>query len=144
MLISCNSCESKYLLNSADLKPSGRTVKCANCGNQWHQEILLNDAEEVFEKTISSTVTNEEKISINGNSFTPNLPSTYVKEQQVSVANSILVILFVIIFISVFWFIRNSDTNNLILLKFYIDEFIFNLKLILDDIAKIIHQIIKL
>ena len=144
MLISCNSCESKYLLNSADLKPSGRMVKCANCGNQWYQEILLNEAEEVFEKTIPSAASNEEKKNIKGNSFTPNLPSTYVKEQKVSVANSILVILFVLIFISVFWFIRNSDINNLILLKFYIDEFIFNLKLILDDIAKIIHHIIKL
>ena len=38
MLISCFSCNSKYLLNSADLKPSGRTVKCANCGYQWFEE----------------------------------------------------------------------------------------------------------
>ena len=38
MLISCNSCNSKYLVNSAELKPDGRNVQCANCGNQWFQE----------------------------------------------------------------------------------------------------------
>ena len=39
MLISCNSCNSKYLVNSAELKPDGRNVQCANCGNQWFQDI---------------------------------------------------------------------------------------------------------
>ena len=43
MLISCNSCNSKYLVNSADLKPDGRTVQCVNCGNQWYQESSVEE-----------------------------------------------------------------------------------------------------
>ena len=38
MLISCSACNSKYLVNSADLKPDGRMVECASCGHQWYQE----------------------------------------------------------------------------------------------------------
>ena len=30
MLISCTSCNSKYLVNSADLKPNGRDVNVPN------------------------------------------------------------------------------------------------------------------
>ena len=37
MLITCSSCNSKYLVNSADLKPNGRIVRCAKCGFDWFQ-----------------------------------------------------------------------------------------------------------
>ena len=37
MLITCSSCNSKYLINSADLKPEGRMVRCAKCGLNWYQ-----------------------------------------------------------------------------------------------------------
>ena len=73
----------------------------------------------------------------------PNLPSTYVKEQKVSILNSILVVLFVIIFISGFWIVRNLEINTLVLLKFYLNEFTFNLKLIFEDIANVIYQILN-
>ena len=140
MLISCNSCNSKYLLNSADLKPFGRTVQCVNCGNKWYQESNLEEQEDIFE---SNNKTNSSKIEDN-NMVTPNLPSTYVKEQKVSVINSILVILFVLLLVSGFWFFQNTDINNLVLIKFYIDEFLFNFQLILDDIVKIIYKLINL
>ena len=55
MLISCTSCHSKYLINSADLKPEGRTVQCAYCGNQWYQESSFREDEEIL---ISSTLSN--------------------------------------------------------------------------------------
>ena len=142
MLISCTSCKSKYLVNSADLKPNGRSVQCAKCGNQWYQDSTLNEndqIEEIITSTATSTSFQNQKDNLQ--SPTPNLPSTYVKEQKVSILNSILVILFVIIFISIFWIKRNLEINSLVLFKFYLDEFIFNLKLIIDDIAKIIYQI---
>ena len=144
MLISCNSCKSKYLVNSADLKPDGRNVKCANCGNQWHQEPSLNknnQIEDIIAPPSQSTISKNTKDNLK--STIPNLPSTYVKEQKVSILNSILVILFVIIFITGFWLIKNLEINSFVLIKFYFDEFTFNLKLIFDDIAKIIHQIIN-
>ena len=144
MLISCTSCKSKYLVNSADLKPNGRSVQCAKCGNQWYQDSTLNEndqIEEIITSTAPSTSFQNQKDNLQ--SPTPNLPSTYVKEQKVSILNSILVILFVIIFISIFWIKRNLEINSLVLFKFYLDEFTFNLKLIIDDIAKIIHQILN-
>ena len=144
MLISCTSCKSKYLVNSADLKPNGRSVQCAKCGNQWYQDSTLNENDQI-EEIITSTVplTTFQNQKNNLKSPTPNLPSTYVKEQKVSILNSILVILFVIIFISLFWIKRNLEINSLVLFKFYLDEFTFNLKLIFNDIAKIIHQILN-
>ena len=43
MLIRCSSCNSKYLVNSADLKPEGRMVECASCSHQWHQEPSIEE-----------------------------------------------------------------------------------------------------
>ena len=140
MLISCTSCHSKYLVNSADLKPDGRTVECVNCGYQWYQESFLNEEDEILTPSAPSTSQIEEKES---NLPTPNLPSTYVKDQKVSVLNSTLVVLFIIILLGGFWATRNLETNSLVLLKFYVDEFYFNLKLIFQDFAKIIHRIIN-
>ena len=144
MLISCTSCKSKYLVNSADLKPNGRSVQCAKCGNQWYQDSTLNENDQI-EEIITSTVplTTFQNQKDNLQSPTPNLPSTYVKEQKVSILNSILVVFFVVIFISIFWIKRNLEINSLVLFKFYLDEFTFNLKLIIDDIAKIIYQILN-
>ena len=143
MLISCTSCHSKYLINSADLKPNGRTVQCANCGNQWYQENSLREEEEILISSTLSNSINSQTEKKESNSPTRNLPSTYVKEQKVSVLNSVLVVIFVSVLIAGFWLIKNVETNNLVLLKFYVDEFYFNLKLIVDDIAKIIHRIIN-
>ena len=138
MLISCTSCNSRYLVNSADLKPVGRTVQCAKCANQWYLTAVSDENEEILE-TIHSSTKNE-----NTNLPTPNLPSTYVKEKKVSVLNSILVILFVLIFILFFWIIQNTNfNNNIAFIEFYFNEFIFNLKLIFNDIAKIIYKIIN-
>jgi len=144
MLISCTSCKSKYLVNSADLKPDGRTVQCAKCGNQWFQDPKLIENDQIEEEITTSTPsTSSQNIKDNLKSPTPNLPSTYVKEQKVSILNSILVIFFVIILIGGFWTVRKIEINTLVLLKFYLNEFTFNLKLIFEDIAKIIHQILN-
>ena len=58
MLISCTSCKSKYLVNSADLKPEGRTVQCAKCGYEWYQNIVRNEevyTEEVINASLPSS-----------------------------------------------------------------------------------------
>ena len=144
MLISCTSCNSKYLVNSADLKPSGRKVKCSKCGNQWYQSLLKDDL--LTDKPAEIPLPQysiKSNNKINEKLKTPNLPSTYVKEKKVSVINSILVVLIVLIFISSFWIIKNVELNNFILLNFYYNEFIFNLKLIFNDVVKIVHQIIN-
>ncbi len=142
MLISCNSCNSKYLVNSAELKPDGRNVQCANCGNQWFQE------SQVFDDNVKDNLTSEVndgdslKQEKNKTSIS-NLPSTYVQEPKVSILNSILLVLSVSLLIIFYWFFQKSNMNSLVLIKFYINEFFFNLDMIIKDIAKIIHQLIN-
>ena len=142
MLISCNSCNSKYLVNSAELKPDGRNVQCANCGNQWFQESQVfedNAKEDLTPELNDRSSLKQEKIK------TPisNLPSTYVQEPKVSILNSILLVLFVILLIIFYWLFQKSNIHSLVFIKFYINEFFFNLNMIVNDIAKIIHQLIN-
>ena len=136
MLIACTSCNSKYLVNSADLKPEGRTVQCANCGHQWYQVSLVEESSSI---PASSTSNNASENNTKATSF--NLPSTYVKKQQMSIVNSILVVVFLFTIIAGFWFFQKLEINSLVLVKFYLEEFYFNLKLIFADLALIIHKI---
>ena len=140
MLISCTSCNSKYLINSADLNPNGRVVQCANCGNQWHQDINIVNKEEISEPSI---LTNLEKNTRESSVPAFNLPSTYVKEQKASILNTTFAILVVIFLFFCFWLFRNLEMNTFVLIQFYIDEFYYNLKLIINDMVKIIHKIIN-
>jgi len=141
MLITCASCNSKYLVNSADLKPEGRTVQCANCGNQWYQGNSVE--EEISLSSDPSSFSTNDSGANNTSISSPNLPSTYVKEQQKSVVNSILVLVFLFAIISAFWFLKKMEINSLVLVKFYIDEFYFNLKLIFADLTLLIHNILN-
>ena len=142
MLISCNSCNSKYLVNSAELKPDGRNVQCANCGNQWFQESQVFD--DNVKKDLTFEVNDGDSLKQEKNKTSiSNLPSTYVQEPKVSILNSILLVLFVILLIIFYWFFQKSNINSLVLIQFYINEFFFNLNMIINDIAKIIHQLIN-
>lgn len=38
MIITCPSCAARYPVDAASFEPSGRRVRCAKCGNSWHQE----------------------------------------------------------------------------------------------------------
>ncbi len=142
MLISCTSCHSKYLINSADLKPDGRTVKCAKCGNQWYQEDEITKEEQI-QKPFSTFNLPEKNKENKSNLPTPNLPSTYVHENEVSILNSIIAVILLFILVSGFFLLKNLEINSFVLIKYYINEFYFNLMLIIKDIAKVIHQIIN-
>ena len=75
MLIVCSSCNSKYLVNSADLKPNGRKVQCSKCNHNWFQTSNI-DAEETLESSVPST---QSKTSRNNESqINSNLPSTFI------------------------------------------------------------------
>jgi len=149
MLIRCSACNSKYLVNSADLKPEGRMVECASCGHQWYQE-PSKEEEILFSSAPSSkndhnqnqNITNK-GIEENQKNEIINLPSTVVKEQKVNVLNSFIVVIVLISFIATFWLLKSYGINIFVLINFYIHEFYFNLKLIIADIAKIIFQVIN-
>ena len=149
MLIRCSACNSKYLVNSADLKPDGRMVECASCGNQWYQEPSTEE-EILFPSAPSSkndqkqtqNITNKNSEENQKNEI-KNLPSTVVKKHKVSVLNSFLAVIALVGFIVIFFLLRSYGVNIFVLINFYLHEFYFNLKLIIADIAKIIHQVIN-
>jgi len=150
MFIQCSDCDYKYLVNSADLKPDGRMVECANCNNRWFQEPLKG--EEFLSSSIPKTSqenshVNEEEKQNDENHSSPteikNLPSTVVREKKVSLVNTFLVIFFLVFLIFLFWTFRYYGTNIFVLVNFYINEFFFNLKLIIEDLAKIVYQILN-
>ena len=150
MFIQCSDCDYKYIVNSADLKPDGRMVECANCNHRWFQELLKG--EDLISSSVPKTsqekpLEKEEESQNNETDLPPkeikNLPSTVVREQKVSFINTFLVIFFLVLIIFLFWTLRSYGTNIFVLVSFYINEFFFNLKLIINDLAKIIYQIVN-
>ena len=139
MFIECSNCEFKYLVNSADLKPNGRMVECANCGHQWYQDV---DENENFSSTQSIKTNNINK-NDNKDKFVKNLPSTVVREEKPSIVNSIIVLVLILIIFLGIWVSRSFEINTLVLINFYIKEFFFNLNLIISDLAKIIYNILN-
>ena len=144
MLISCISCNSKYLVNSADLKPNGRNVKCSKCEHQWYQDCLIDDILDNSSISDLEIPILEENINKKMAQEISNLPSTYVKEQKVSLINSFLVILAVILLFTGFIFLRNININSFVIIQYYFNEFIFNFQLIINDITSIIYKLIYL
>ena len=144
MFIVCSNCEFKYLVNSADLKPNGRMVECANCNHQWFQE--LDDTD--ITSSVPSTKKEELDQNIKNNNqkeklekdSVRNLPSTVVRQEKPSVINSTIVIILAIVVILAIWIYRSYGVNTFIIIDFYIREFFFNLNLIISDLAKIIHN----
>ena len=37
MILTCSSCGTRYSVDGSKFPPAGRTVRCAKCGNSWHQ-----------------------------------------------------------------------------------------------------------
>ena len=137
MFINCSECNSKYIINSADLKPNGRMVQCAVCGHQWFQDLKKEEIQNLEEIIAEFDSKNNNKEHV------PNLPSTVIQKKKVSTLNSFLVIIFVFLLFFAFWLLKSYGINIFVLINFYIIEFYFNLKLIITDIAKIIHQTIN-
>ena len=98
MMLVCSSCNSRYLVNSGDLKPDGRVVRCAKCDHEWFQEPNLSE-EGTLESSILSISEEENNKLINEKKSITNLPSTYIKEEKASIFNSILIIY------SINWFV---------------------------------------
>ena len=144
MFIVCSNCEFKYLVNSADLKPNGRMVECANCNHQWFQE--LDDTD--IRSSVPSTKKEEFDQNLKNNNQKEklekdpvrNLPSTVVRQEKPSVINSTIVISLALVVILAIWIYRSYGVNTFIIIDFYIREFFFNLNLIISDLAKIIHN----
>ncbi len=144
MFIVCSNCEFKYLVNSADLKPNGRMVECANCNHQWFQELDDTDITSSVpftknEELDQNLKNNNQKEKLEKDPVR-NLPSTVVRQEKPSVISSTIVISLAIVVILAIWIYRSYGVNTFIIIDFYIREFFFNLNLIISDLAKIIHN----
>ncbi|MDC0437587.1 zinc-ribbon domain-containing protein [Pelagibacteraceae bacterium] len=42
MILSCNSCEKKFVVPDQAITATGRTVQCGSCGNKWKQFPINN------------------------------------------------------------------------------------------------------
>ena len=150
MFIQCSDCDYKYLVNSADLKPDGRMVECANCNHRWFQEPL--QGEDILSSSVPKTSNSKVKKNLDNQNINEdnlssnqikNLPSTVVREKKVSILNTFLVVFLLVFIFFLFWTLRSYGTNIFVLFYFYVNEFIFNLKLIIDDLKKIFYQILN-
>ena len=150
MFIQCSDCNYKYLVNSADLKPDGRMVECANCNHRWFQEPF--QGEEILLSSVPKTPQtqpneHQQRKQINDQNLSSkeikNLPSTIVREKKVSLINTFLVVFLLVVLFFLLWLIKSYGTNIFVLVNFYINEFFFNLRLIIDDLAKIFYQILN-
>ena len=123
MFIVCSNCEFKYLVNSADLKPNGRMVECANCNHQWFQE--LDDTD--ITSSVPSTKKEELDQNIKNNNQKEklekdpvrNLPSTVVRQEKPSVINSTIVIALAIVVILAIWIYRSYGVNTFIIIDLW-------------------------
>jgi len=50
MIVQCESCSRKFVVNDKDIPDSGRTVQCGYCSITWHQ-MPISIAKETSEKT---------------------------------------------------------------------------------------------
>ena len=144
MFIVCSNCEFKYLVNSADLKPNGRMVECANCNHQWFQELddtdITSSVPSTKKEELDQNLKNNKQKQKLEKDQVRNLPSTVVRQEKPSVINSTIVIALAIVVILAIWIYRSYGVNTFIIIDFYIREFFFNLNLIISDLAKIIHN----
>ena len=146
MFIECSNCEFKYLVNSADLKPNGRMVECANCKHQWFQELNNTEVLSAVPSSKNDNLVDNEKLNKNienKNEIVKNLPSTIVRQEKPSILNSIIAVLLILFIFLGIWISRSFEINTLVLIDFYIKEFFFNLNLIISDLAKIIYNILN-
>ena len=53
MILSCNSCEKKFVVPDSAISASGRLVQCSSCGNKWKQYPINEDKVSLVQKTKS-------------------------------------------------------------------------------------------
>ena len=59
MILSCNSCEKKFVVPDRAITTAGRVVQCGSCGNKWKQFPTKNE----IKKTVPVKKINKKKVS---------------------------------------------------------------------------------
>ena len=55
MILSCNSCEKKFVVPDNAITASGRLVQCSSCGNKWKQFPILATSSESKKSEVKQT-----------------------------------------------------------------------------------------
>ena len=58
MILSCNSCEKKFVVPDQAISIAGRTVQCGSCGNKWKQFPLKD---EIYKFTSSKKINTKKR-----------------------------------------------------------------------------------
>ena len=77
MILSCNSCEKKFVVPDQAITANGRTVQCGSCGNKWKQFPIKRQAN----KTVSDKKINTKKIVNLAKPTAPKSKKTKKKEE---------------------------------------------------------------
>jgi predicted Zn finger-like uncharacterized protein len=72
MILSCNSCEKKFVVPDQAITATGRTVQCGSCGNKWKQFPIKNEINKVVptKKVEIKKISKPAKTKINKNKKT--------------------------------------------------------------------------
>ena len=55
MILTCNSCNKKFVVPDSAITESGRMVQCGSCGNKWRQfSVNLKEKDFYFQKLYQS------------------------------------------------------------------------------------------
>ena len=63
MILTCNSCDKKFVVPDNAIGASGRLVQCSSCGNKWKQFPI----KQRIEKSPATSVKPQSKTTINKN-----------------------------------------------------------------------------
>ena len=157
MILSCNSCEKKFVVPDKAITASGRTVQCGSCGNKWKQYPLTNELEKttvvkkikIEKKPDGKKIVNQKKKTVKKtreiNLYSPeylqkkhginldNIKQKITKKTQEKISfgfyNSlILFIILIVAFSRGLYFLQDFIAQTFPLTKFYLDYFFENVR----------------
>ena len=164
MILTCNSCNKKFVVPDAAITASGRMVQCGSCGNKWKQfpinEIKkkksISDIQPIKEK-INKIKKNTKKKSreislyspeylakkhgIKINDEKPKKFSNQKRSDKISFGfyNSLIVFIFFTIFLSrLLYFSQNFIINKFPQLEFYLNYFFENIRNVYEIIRDLL------
>ena len=161
MILSCNSCEKKFVVPDKAITASGRTVQCSSCGNKWKQYPLNNELEKttvvkkikIEKKPDGKKIVNQKKKTVKKtreiNLYSPeylqkkhginldNIKQKITKKTQEKISfgfyNSlILFIILIVAFSRGLYFLQDFIAQTFPLTKFYLDYFFENVRNIFE------------
>ena len=157
MILSCNSCEKKFVVPDNAITAKGRTVQCGSCGNKWKQYPIKSEINKVSpnkiidtEKTQKKTKTTkskkkivnktrrvslysaeylEKKHGISLNAVENDIKTTSIEKVSFGFYNSLILFIVIIITLSKsLHFFQEFLVKTLPFTEFYLDYFFENIK----------------